>query len=423
MRTCSVCVREHVRSFLLGANRKTDLMITNQVLKDGSQLMPWFANTKYLTPVTQAASWHSRDGLRDALLYAFGEIKWTAVDTYAAVSESDKANITAMVGGDTYKDGTPFHNIVRPDTYNSIRLQNVSHVLRTPVTEHLRTGVQTFVKTPRGTVSPRYKFEGHQPTDIAEFFAHIQSTMPIEFEWAGSIQGGAAVFAVARCLEPLRLYNGEESYNFLVASNGFLGGGIFSAFNHLSACCNSYSVMLSPKRAMFNYSHRHALDEKALIQTFKDNLALDFTHVASEALRMSRIQLPPAQRAKYFERVLMTLSAARYGGQIDAAYKIPRGYVRLGRNKDGSAKTRELPYWNAYQTDLHSLEECYRNGNGQSERRGMHAAFHAVTFWANHLTKTRKETLPTSQTNSWQLRPGGSRDKIIQSAHKLALAA
>jgi len=382
-------------------------MITNQVLKDGSTLIPWFKNTEYLSAVKQYASLTNERDLRDVLLRAFGNIKWTAVDTYAAVAESDKAVVLALTGL-----GEPTR-----------RLQNVSHALRTPVTEHLTTGVQTFVKTPRGTVSPRYKFDGHQPADIAQFFAHIQSTMPIEFEWAGSIQGGAAVFAVARCLEPLRLYNGEESYNFLAASNGFLGGGTFSAFNQLSACCNAYSVLISPKRAMFTYSHRHALDEKTLVKTFKDNLALDFSHVANEALRMARVELTPSQRAKYFERVLMTLSASRYGGAIDAAYKIPRGIVTLGKNKDGTPKTRELPYWNAYQTDLHSLDECFRNGNGQDDRRGMHAAFHAVTFWANHLTKTRKETQATSQTNSWQLRPGGSRDKIIQSARKLALAA
>ena len=382
-------------------------MITNQVLKDGSTLIPWFKNTEYLSAVKQYASLTNERDLRDTLLRAFGNVKWTAVDTYAAVAESDKAVVLALTGL-----GEPTR-----------RLQNVSHALRTPVTEHLTTGVQTFVKTPRGTVSPRYKFDGHQPADIAAFFSHIQATMPIEFEWAGSIQDGAAVFAVARCLEPLRLYNGEESYNFLAASNGFLGGGTFSAFNQLSACCNAYSVLISPKRAMFSYSHRHALDEKTLVKTFKDNLALDFSHVANEALRMARVELTPSQRAKYFERVLMTLSASRYGGAIDAAYKIPRGIVTLGKNKDGTPKTRELPYWNAYQTDLHSLDECFRNGNGQDDRRGMHAAFHAVTFWANHLTKTRKETQATSQTNSWQLRPGGSRDKIIQSARKLALAA
>ena len=399
--------------------------ITNQVLKDGSTLVPWFANTKHLSPVEQSATRQSERGLSDALLDAFGRIKWTAVDTYAAVEQSDKATVVAMVE-DT---ADPFYAVSKYTTGEAARwaekcrLQDVSHALRTPVTEHLTTGVQTFVKTPRGTVSPRYKFDGHQPSDIAQFFSHIQSTMPIEFEWAGSIQGGAAVFAVARCLEPLKLYNGEESYNFLAASNGFLGGGTFSALNQLSACCNAYSVLISPKRAMFTYSHRHALDEKALRQTFKENLALDFTHVANEALRMARVDLTPSQRAKYFERVLMTLSATRYGGRVSSAQDIPRGVVTLGKNKDGSPKTRELPFWNAYQTDLHSLDECFRNGNGQDNRTGMHAAFHAVTFWANHLTKTRKETLATSKTNSWQLRPGGSRDKIIQSARKLALAA
>ena len=128
------------------------------------------------------------------------------------------------------------------------RVQNVSHHIKTPVTTNLNTGTQTLVKTPRGTVSPRYKFDGHQPSDIASIFTGLQARTPIVFEWAGQIDNGLAVFAVARVTERDRLYNDEPVEHFLLIRDGLDGSMIIGQQSALPFCANAYSTWLSNAR-------------------------------------------------------------------------------------------------------------------------------------------------------------------------------
>jgi len=90
------------------------------------------------------------------------------------------------------------------------------------------------------------------------------------------------------------------------------------------------------------------------------------------------------------------------------------------RRRDDSGK--ELPHRRAFERDLQSLQDCWRNGNGQTDRAGLHKAFHAVTFWANHLTANRGGVTAATERNTRQMMPGGNRDKIINSAFNIAMS-
>jgi hypothetical protein len=126
---------------------------------------------------------------------------------------------------------------------------------------------------------------------------------------------------------------------------------------------------------------------------------------------MAGFYISTLDATRFFERVLLTQSASRYGGKVEAVHDI--------RHADNAGK--ELPHRKAFNRDLTTLQDCWRNGNGQTERRGLHKAFHAVTFWANHLSSNRGGVVAVTQRNTRQMMPGGNRDKIINSAFNIAM--
>ena len=373
--------------------------ITNQTLRDTSLLTHSFANTSFLKPIKRPGDYLIRD-LHSELMAAFGNFEWDAVNTYAAINSLD-ADIMLV---DT--DSNDLFSVV-----GTPRVQNVSHHIRTPVTTHLQTGVQTLVKTPRGTVSPRYTFEGHQPTNIASIFTGLQSRTPIVFEWAGQIDNGVAVFAVARVTERDRLYNDEPVEHFLLIRDGLDGSMVIGQQSALPTCANAYSTWLSNARADLRYSHKSTVDVDGVVEYLASHLEFNFQHVVRQAQLMADYYVNALTATKYFETVLLTQSASRYGGKFDSVSDIPK------RDDDG----KETNAWSAFNRDLDALKNCWQHSAGQSERVGLHKAFHAVTFWANHLTANRGGTAAATERNSRQMMPGGGRDRIINSAFTIAM--
>ena len=376
-------------------------MITNQVLRDTSSLVHWWTNTTVLNPIKISGDYVVRD-LHAKLMTAFGNFKWESVDTYAEINSID-ADIMLVEAEPAAGMATV---LLTP------RVQNVSHHIKTPVTTNIDTGAQALVKTPRGTVSPRYKFGGHQPSDIASIFTGLQARTPIVFEWAGQIDNGLAVFAVARVTERDRLYNGESVEHFLLIRDGLDGSMIIGQQSALPACANAFTTWLSNARADLRYTHKSTVDVDAVIEHLTASLEFNFRHVVEQAERMANFYVSALDATRFFERVLLTQSGSRYGGKVESADDI--------RRRDDSGK--ELPHRRAFERDLQSLQDCWRNGNGQTDRAGLHKAFHAVTFWANHLTANRGGVTAATERNTRQMMPGGNRDKIINSAFNIAMS-
>jgi hypothetical protein len=338
--------------------------------------------------------------LHSELMTAFGDFKWNSVRTFAEIKSIDADVMLVELEAQDLLD-----------VIGSPRVQNVSHHIRTPVTEHLATGVQTLVRTPRGTVSPKYKFDGHQPTDIASIFTGLQARTPLVFEWAGQIDNGLAIFAVARVTERDRLYNDEPVEHYLLIRDGLDGSLIIGQQSTLPGCANAYSTWLSNARTDLRYTHKTNVDVDGVVEHLTASLDFNFRHVVEQAERMAGFYISTLDATRFFERVLLTQSATRYGGKVEAVHDI--------RHADNAGK--ELPHRKAFNRDLTTLQDCWRNGNGQTERRGLHKAFHAVTFWANHLSSNRGGVVAVTQRNTRQMMPGGNRDKIINSAFNIAM--
>ena len=375
--------------------------ITNQVLRDDTMLTHWWHNTSFLNRLQGTQHVPGHWDLHAELMDAFGNFQWDTVETYAKINSMMADIMLVESDANSWSDiaGTP-------------RVQNVSHHIRTPVTTHLRTGTQTLVRTPRGTVSPKYKFEGHQPSDIASIFTGLQSRTPIVFEWAGQIDNGLAVFAVARVTERDRLYNDEPVEHFLHVRDGLDGSLIIGQQSALPACANAYSTWLSKTKADLRYSHKSTVDIDGVVEHLAASLDFNFRHVVEQAERMANYYVSTMDAARYFERVLLTQSGTRYGGKVETVNDIPE------RAQDG----RELPHRKAFERDLAALQDCMRQGNGQVERKGLHRAFHAVTFWANHMSSNRGGVVAVTERNTRQMMPGGNRDKIINSAFNIAMS-
>jgi|TARA_R110002051_G_scaffold46058_4_gene92681 hypothetical protein len=377
------------------------MSITNQVLKDDSSLTHWWANTTYLKPLQEKRNDYITRDLHGELMEAFGNFKWDTVKTYAQVNSMLADHILVQPGADSLSD-----------VIGAQRVQNVSHHIRTPVTTNLETGNQTLVRTPRGTVSPRYKFDGHQPSDIASIFTGLQARTPIVFEWAGQIDNGLAVFAVARVTVRDRLYNDEPVEHFLLIRDGLDGSMVIGQQSALPACANAYSTWLSNARADLRYSHKSSVDVDHVVEYLTASLEFNFRHVIDQAERMANFYLSSIDAARYFERVLLTQSGPRYGGRVESVNDIPQ------RDKSG----KDLPHRAAFNRDMNSLKECMRTANGQVSRSGLHRAFHAVTFWANHMTQNRGGVTAVTERNTGQMMPGGNRDRLINSAFTIAMS-
>ena len=377
-------------------------MITNQVLRDDQMLVHWWHNTSFLNRLQGTQHVPGHWNLNAELMNAFGNFKWESVDTFAEIDSID-ADIMLV-------ESSPDAGMAT--VLRTPRVQNVSHHIKTPVTTNLNTGTQTLVKTPRGTVSPRYKFDGHQPSDIASIFTGLQARTPIVFEWAGQIDNGLAVFAVARVTERDRLYNGETVEHFMHVRDGLDGSLIVGQQSALPVCANAYSTWLSNTRADLRYTHKSTVDIDGVVEHLAASLEFNFKHVVEQAERMANFYVSTLHATRYFERVLLTQSGSRYGGKVESVDDI--------RRRDDSGK--ELPHRRAFERDLQSLQDCWRNGNGQADRAGLHKAFHAVTFWANHLTANRGGVATVTERNTRQMMPGGNRDKIINSAFNIAMS-
>jgi hypothetical protein len=179
----------------------------------------------------------------------------------------------------------------------------------------------------------------------------------------------------------------------------------------LPKCANAYATWLSNAKADLRYSHKSTVDVDGVVEYLASQLTFDFGHVKRQAELMANHYVTTLDATQYFERVLLTMSATRYGGKVDSVDDIPK------RNDDG----KESSHWAAFNRDLDSLKDCWQHGNGQSERVGLHKAFHAVTFWANHLTANRGGIAAVTERNSRQMMPGGGRDRIINSAYNIAM--
>ena len=346
--------------------------IKNQVLKDGSMIQAWTYSTEWLNTIDNPFD-------PDCFMQAWGNIKWRAVRAFANIGNGKPT-------GHLFLDGTGSI---------SIPMVDVSEHVLIPITENLDTGVQELVRTPRGCISPKYKFEGHQPTDVARFFAAIQRRTPLCFEWAGIRGDNAEVFAVASVGEPMHLYNGEEVHKHIIASNGFLGAGIFTGETLHSLCANAHRTILHPDHPAFRYTHRKDIDVDALIESFTKHVDFDFSHVVENALKMARFNLTIDQRDRYFERCLCALSGTRYGKKVSNFNELPE-------------KKRDRA-----QYDLDILKDCYYTGNGQQTRDGLDKAFNAWSFFWNHLSFDRAGVKSATARNASQMLPGGTRDKAI----------
>ena len=346
--------------------------IKNQVLRDGSLIQAWTYRTEFLNTIDSPLD-------PDCFMQAWGNIEWNAVRAFAAI-RNDKP------------DG---HLFLRQQPSVGRNMVDVSEHVLIPITENLDTGEQELVRTPRGCVSPKYKFVGHQPIDIARFFAAIQRRTPLCFEWAGIKGDNAEVFAVASVGEPMRLYNGEDVFKHIIASNGFLGAGMFTGETLHSLCANAHRTILHPEHPAFKYTHRKGIDIDSLIESFTKHVDFSFGHVVENALKMARFHLTVDQRDRYFERCLCALSGTRYGKKVAHFGELPE-------NKRDRA-----------QYDLDILKDCYYTGNGQQNRDGLDKAFNAWSFFWNHLSFDRAGVKSTTARNASQLLPGGTRDKAI----------
>ena len=356
--------------------------IKNQVLKDGSIVAPWTYSTTWLNTIDDPFD-------PDCFMQAWGNIKWSAAKCFAPI-HNGKHSGWYYAANERTKFGQSTNEMTL-----QFGLNDVSEHVLIPITVNLDTGQQELVRTPRGCISPKYKFEGHQPTDVARFFAAIQRRTPLCFEWAGILGDNAEVFAVASVGEPMHLYNGEEVHKHIIASNGFLGAGIFTGETLHSLCANAHRTILHPDHPAFRYTHRKGIDIDELIKSFTKHVDFDFSHVVENALKMARFNLTIDQRDRYFERCLCALSGTRYGKKVSSFNELPEG-------KQARANS-----------DLRTLVSCYWNGNGQETRDGLDKAFNAWTFFWNHLSFTRAGVKAATARNAPQMLPGGTRDKAI----------
>ena len=193
----------------------------------------------------------------------------------------------------------------------------------------------------------------------------------------------------------MHLYNGEDVFKHIIASNGFLGAGIFTGETLSAACANAHRTILHPDHPAFKYTHRKGIDIDELIKSFTEHVDFSFGHVVENALKMARFNLSLHQRDRYFERCLCALSGTRYGKKVSNFNELPE-------NKRDRA-----------QYDLDILKDCYYTGNGQQTREGLDKAFNAWSFFWNHLSFDRAGVKSTTARNASQLLPGGTRDKAI----------
>lgn len=149
------------------------------------------------------------------------------------------------------------------------------------------------------------KYQTVQPRSCIDFFAEVSASGAMKLETAGSLRGGAIVWALARTGEEFELPGSDvvQGYVMFSTHNDTTGSTKIGDTPIRVVCANTYRMAMGQSAFDVRWSHRVKFD----IERAKKMLAecnARFAAFYETAVRLTRIQLDAAQATSALTRII-----------------------------------------------------------------------------------------------------------------------
>jgi hypothetical protein len=240
--------------------------------------------------------------------------------------------------------------------------------------------------------------KGHQPEDIIRFFQAVADRTQLQFEAAAVVDEGRGLFAIARLptTHPQTLKGrntpiGEEVHVYVAFAIYINRKTRIFTEATLPACWNSWRTYMykrgvgDNRRQTLEYSHHSPLPIKYAIEAI--NNTDHFEGPMREAARMMEIRMNRHLVRDYYKTVLMANASIIY--HVRKSLCSMEHFQRPAASDDNGWTDGKKA---AFERDLATLENIYRDGDGQEldcRRNNMWGAFNGFINWTDHIKRSR----------------------------------
>lgn len=253
-----------------------------------------------------------------------------------------------------------------------------------------------------------------QPREIVEFYRDLAAELGIDIDVAGSLRGGARVWALAKNGRTMRIRGQDEVIPYLLLATAFDGRGTEACFTTVRAVCNNTLSMV--------YAEMDSGDKLE-----HESEKSDGTKVKS----VGRIAIPHSQdfepdavkaqlglwtkAAEQFEERAQRL-AVRPVTEAEAGEFIARLFASY--KDDGKTLTTQS------KNTMAAVVASYRQGPGSQFKSADGTAWglvNAVTFYVDHATRARSQD--SRLDSAWFGTGAAKKNAALKLAEDMLLAA
>lgn len=227
-------------------------------------------------------------------------------------------------------------------------------------------------------VSSRYR--PVQPGDVLEFFRDMVEAGGYHIESAGTMRGGARLFAVAKTHQAFALAGGDEVQGRLLLSTG-CDGSMATSVSEVTirvVCRNTLMAALNDRRGYVSVRHDQVFDAQRVQEQLR-SVSTHFDAFREAAQAMTRAQVSQRQAREFIARVVMP----------DPAIPLDehRGFARILALFDGEGMGADLPSSRGTVWGLLNAVTQYVDHEGRA--RSEDARQHSAMFGAGAQVKAR----------------------------------